>query len=214
MIEVIPGILEKSFDEIKHKISLVRDYAPWAHIDVLDGTLVPNTTFNTWNSFKIFDGAIKLEAHLMVAHPELYVADLAANGFDRLIAHVEVDSIREFLVEAKHHHIERGVALDAPSDLETIEPFLDEVDTVLIMMYKAGASGGEFEREQLPKIRKIHEEYKELPIEVDGGISKETAPLVVNNGATRLVSTSYLFWKNSQRIPEAIEELRAEPLRF
>jgi len=89
-----------------------------------------------------------------------------------------------------------------------IEPYLAEIDCVLVMMYKAGASGQTFQPSHIPKIRKIHEEYRQLPIEVDGGISKETASLVISAGARRLVSTSYLFWKNADRIAEAIEELK------
>jgi len=85
---------------------------------------------------------------------------------------------------------------------------LESVDTVLVMTISSGFSGTPFLPQVLPKIRKIHEEYPNLPIEVDGGIGKETAPLVIENGATRLVSTSYLFWKNKDRIAEAIEELK------
>ncbi len=208
MIEIIPGILEKNFDDISKKISQVKDLAPWIHIDVLDNTLIQNVTYNLWESFKVFNGEIKFEAHLMVSDPHKYVHSMAENGFDRLIAHVEAHTVREFIAEGRTAHIEIGVAIDGPSELEMIEPFLSEVDCVLVMMYKAGLSGQTFQPNHLPKIRKIHEEYQHLPIEVDGGISKESAPLVINAGATRLVSTSYLFWKNADRIAEAIEELK------
>ena len=76
------------------------------------------------------------------------------------------------------------------------------------MMYKAGPVGQVFEREQLPKIRKIREEYLGLPITAEGGIDRKTVPMVVDNGATRLVVNSYLFAENKDRIAEAIEELR------
>ena len=208
MIEVIPGILEKNFDNVRRNIELVQNLVDWIHIDVLDNTLINNDTYNKWEAFKIFNGVVKLEAHLMVNDPKKYVEPMVKNGFDRLIAHVEADTVRDFIHVARMHNVEVGVALDGPSALELVEPYLGEVDCVIIMMYKAGASGQTFQREQLLKIKKIHEEYKELPIEVDGGISKDTAPLVVENGATRLVSTSYLFWKNKERIAEAIEELK------
>lgn len=208
MTEVLPGILEKDFDKIKRNIDLVKDFVEWIHIDVLDNTLIPNNTYNNWEAFKIYNGQVKFEAHLMVSDPKKYVEPLVRNGFDRLVAHVEGDSVRDFIHECRIHQVEVGVALDGPSPLELVEPYLGEIDCVTIMMYKSGASGQTFQREQLTKIKKISEEYKELPIEVDGGIDKSTAILVIENGATRLVSTSYLFWKNRERIEEAIEEIR------
>lgn len=209
MIEVIPGILEENFDEIVRKIEQVEKLVEWVQIDILDNTLVHNVTYNNWEAFKVFNGRIKLEAHLIVIDPGKYVEPLVKNGFDRLIAHAEGETVRNFIHGARMHHTEAGIALNASSTLELIEPYLGEIDTALVMMYNAGASGQEFQTEQLPKIRKIHEEYRELPIEVDGGIDKTTAPLVIENGTTRLVSTSYLFWKNPDRIAEAIEELKA-----
>lgn len=208
MIEVIPGILEKTFDEITRKVEKVESLVPWIHIDVLDNTLIKNSTYNNWEAFKVFNGRVKLEAHLMVQNPTSYVEPMVKNGFDRLLAHAEGDSVRDFIEASRIHEVEVGVVLDGPSPLELVEPFLHEVDTVLIMMYKAGASGQSFQSQHLPKIKKIHEEYQDLPIEVDGGIDKQSAPLVIENGATRLVSTSYLFWKNPDRIAEAIEELK------
>lgn len=208
MVEVIPGILEKDFDRIKRNIDLVKDYVDWVEIDILDNTLYPNDTYNNLEAFALFKGEVNLAAHLMVADPAKYVESLTRNGFTRLIADMGGYSVREFIDEAKTHHVQVGVALDGPASLDLVEPLLGEVDTVLLMTVKSGFSGQPFLREVLPKIRKVHEEYPELPIEVDGGIDKQTAPLVIENGATRLVSTSYLFWKNRERIGEAIEELR------
>jgi len=207
-IEVIPGILEKDFNIIKQRVDLVKDYVEWVEIDILDNTLYPNDTYNNWEAFKLFPPKIKRAAHLMVSDPYKYVESLIKNGFTRLIADVAGETVRDFIEATKAHKIEVGVALDGPSPLELVEPYLGEVDTVLLMTIKSGFSGTSFLKEALPKIRKVHEEYQNLPIEVDGGIDKNTAPLVIQNGATRLVSTSYLFWKNPHRIKEAIEELK------
>lgn len=208
MIDVLPGILEKDLESINKKISQIRGLVDWIHIDVLDNTLIKNTTYNNWPDFKNITSEFNLEAHLMVSDPKKYIAEMAAIGFKRLIAHVETDLIREFILEARKFGIEIGVALDGPSSLDVIEPYLDQIDCVLVMMYKAGASGQAFQPEQLEKIKKIHNEYPHLPIEVDGGISNDNASAVKEAGATRLVSTSYLFWKNSNRIAEAISDLR------
>lgn len=209
MIEVIPGILEKDFDAIKRNIELVEDLVDWVEIDILNNTLYPNDTYNNLEAFKLFSGRVKLAAHIMVTNPIEYIEPLIQNGFTRLIADVGGNNIRDFIYEVKlHETIEVGVALDGPAPLEMVEPYLEAIDTVLLMGIKTGFSGTPFLREVLPKIQKIHTEYKDLPIEVDGGIDKSTAPLVIDNGATRLVSTSYLFWKNRERIEDAIEELK------
>ena len=208
MIEIIPGILEKNFDEIRRKINQVVGLVDWVEIDVLDGTMYQNDTYNNWLAFAEFKNQVGLAAHLMVADPAKYVEQLVVNGFKRLIADVEGDTTREFIAACRMHHVEVGVALNGPSSLQLVEPFLESVDTVLVMTISSGFSGTPFLPQVLPKIRKIHEKYPNLPIEVDGGIGKETAPLVIENGATRLVSTSYLFWKNKDRIAEAIEELK------
>lgn len=209
MIEIIPGILEKDFDSISAKVEQVENLVDWVQIDILDNTLIKNDTYNNFTAFKSFTGRIQMEAHLMVDNPRKYIGPLIESDFRRLIAHAEAPGIREFLNEARKFEIEIGVALDGPSPLELVEPYLADVDCVLVMMYKAGASGQPFQPEQLPKIKKIHDEYPDLSIEVDGGIDKQTAVLVRENGATRLVSTSFLFWQNKDRINEAIEELQA-----
>ena len=207
MAEVIPGINEKEFDQVTRKLELVIGSVDWVHIDIEDNTLVPLVTYNNPASFKMYSSRVHLEAHLMVSDPLKYVPPFAEAGFKRLIAHVEGDTIREFIESAKEHEVEVGVALDGPSPIELVEPYLDQVDLVLVVTGNIGPSGTPFRQDTLPKIRAIHEEYKDLPIAVDIGINKETAPQVVDNGASRLISTSYLF-KEPDLFHERLEELK------
>ncbi|KKS85213.1 MAG: Ribulose-phosphate 3-epimerase [Candidatus Gottesmanbacteria bacterium GW2011_GWA1_43_11] len=207
MIEVIPGILEKNFEAMQQKIDLVKSHVKSIHIDVLDNTLFHNVTYNYWPAYKALTLANFYEAHLMVADPSSYVAPLVENGFRRLIAHAEAESIRDFVTQARAHEVEVGLAFDAGSELELIEPYLEEIDTVLIMTVNAGFSGQTFQPAQLTKIKRIHEEYPNLPISVDGGINKTTAPEAIASGATRLTVTSYLFKENPDQIEKAIQEL-------
>lgn len=211
MITIIPGINEREFDAIKRNMELVDGLVEWVEIDVLDSTLYPAVTYNNFEAYRLYVHTFHLSAHLMVADPQKYVEPLSRVGFKRLIADVEGDTVRDFLHLAKEKELEVGVALNAPASLELIEPFLDHIDSVLVMTVPSGASGQEFDRSVLPKIKKIHESYPDLPIQVDGGINEKTAPLVIENGATRLISTSYLFQKNRDRIEEAMEELRQTP---
>lgn len=143
----------------------------------------------------------------MVANPEKYVAPLADAGFKRLIAHVEAHDTRLFLEKVQYEDVEAGIAIDGPTEFEQVEPYLEEIDTVLVMTIEAGFSGTPFLPETVEKIKLIHEGFANLPIEVDGGINDQTARIVKEAGATRLVSTSYLY-KNIGNIAQIIEELK------
>lgn len=206
MIDVIPGILEKEWASIAERISLVEPLVEWVQIDIADNTLVPNTTFLDFSQFSVIAKPF-LEAHLMVANPEKYLKPMTDAGFKRLIAHVECHDPRVFFDQAQYEHVDVGIAIDGATELEQAEPFLEEVDVVLVMTIEAGFSGQPFLTENLEKIKTIHQNFPDLPIEVDGGINDTTARLVVEAGATRLVSTSYLY-KNPQNIAKSIERLK------
>lgn len=203
-IDVIPGILEKEWAPIEEKLRLVTGLVDWVQVDIADNTLVPNITVL---EFGKLDPAFSFEAHLMVAQPEKYIKPLVDAGFKRLIAHVEANDPRVFLEQATYEHVEVGIAIDGLTPVAQVEPFLEEIDMVLVMTIEAGFSGQEFMTETLEKIKAIHENFPDLPIEVDGGINDKTAKLARDAGATRLVSTSFLF-KDPQNIAHAIEQLK------
>jgi ribulose-phosphate 3-epimerase len=215
MVDVIPGILEKEWGEIVRKIGLVAPYVPWVQIDILDDTLFPNSTFLEYRKDMLIpfvkrsdtEGPLGFEAHLMVANPEKFIKPLVDAGFTRLITHVESNDPRRFLDEAHYESVEVGIAVDGPTEFIEIEPFLEEVDFVLVMTIEAGYSGQPFLPETIDKIKNIHEAVPDLPIEVDGGIDDKTARLAKDAGATRLVSTTYIF-QNPDNIHHAIERLK------
>lgn len=208
MIDVIPGILESEWSQIESKIRLVAPFVPWVQIDVADGTLVPTTSLRTFDQF---DPLVKLEelqnlsfeAHLLVASPEKYIRAIADAGFKRVVAHVEAHDPRRFIDEAKFESFEVGLALDAPSDLELLEPFIEDVDYVLLMMNEAGVKDQPFQDENLEKIIDLHRHMPDLAIEVEGGIDERTAQLVREAGATRIVSTHYVFTNSGHIRPVA-----------
>lgn len=208
MIEIIPGIQEDSFSKIEEKIHLVEPYVDWVQIDITDKTLTSNESFRDPEPFKNLKTKLNFEVHLMVSDPVKATKSWYETGFKRLIAHVECNDPRDFIKECKSLGVEVSLAIDGPTPLEVIEPFLEGIDQVLVMMYKAGPSGQKFQTENLEKVKFIHENYPDLLIEVDGGINQETARWVKEAGATRLVSTSFLFWQNNGRIKEAIEDLK------
>ena len=210
MIDVIPGILEKEWEMIEERLRLVAGIVDWVQIDFADNTMVPNSTFLDFSRFSLLSPLPRLpqlEAHFMVASPEKYIKTAADAGFKRLIAHVEAHDLRLFLDQVKYEHVEVGIAIDGPTEFETLEPFLEEADFVEVMMVEAGFSGGKFLPECIEKIKSIHSYLPDLPIEVSGGINDQTARLVKDAGATRLVSSSYIF-KNPANIASTIARLQ------
>jgi len=210
MVDIIPGILEKEWSVIESRIALVAPHVSWVQIDIADNTLVPNQTFLHFDHFVPLATSypnLSLEAHLMVARPETYIRPLADSGFKRLIAHVEAEDPRLFLDQARYETVEVGMAIDGGTEFEEIEPFLESVDSVLVMTIEMGESGRPFLPETVEKIKAIHRYLPDLPIEVDGGMNEVTAKLARDAGATRIVSTSYLF-RDPQRIGAAIEHLK------
>lgn len=213
MVTVIPGIFETDRKEIARKITLVAPHVDYIQIDIADNTIIPADTFKDISQLapviqRFSETGTKFEAHLMVGSPCEYLKSLVAAGFSRIIAHVECDDPREFLADARVYDIEVGLAIDTDSDFELLEPYLEDVDFVTVMTVEAGASGQVFEPESVEKIKTIHRNLPDLPIEVDGGMTPETAKLVKEAGATRIVSTSYLF-ASEGHIASSIEALQA-----
>ncbi|MEK7065526.1 MAG: hypothetical protein AAB961_00905 [Patescibacteria group bacterium] len=211
MIDVIPGIFEKEWNQVERKIALVAPYVDWVQIEISDGTLVPAISLLKFvkpaSPAGGLDQSLSFEAHLMVADPVKYIRSLADAGFKRLIAHIECQDPRDFLDQTKYESIEACLSIDAPTEFEQIEPFLEEVDGVLVMTAEAGEAGRVFQPETVEKIRLIRQNFIDLPIEVEGGINNVTAKITIEAGATRLVSSSYLF-NDPDNIASAIERLK------
>ncbi len=187
MPDIIPAIFEKDWDEIAKKIALVSPHAEWVQIDIADGSLAPTTTFLDFAKFAPLDQLVKLEAHLMVSAPEKYIRPLVDAGFKRIIAHVECNDPRLFLDEMEKEDVEAGLAIDGPTPVETIEPFLENLDVVLVMMAEMGASGMKLQSENIEKIRAIHAAFPDLSIEAEEGVDEQTAKVMIDAGASRLV---------------------------
>lgn len=187
MTEIIPSIFETDFEEIKRKISLVPDSTSWVQIDFSDGSLVPAKTFFDIEKFStLVKPPLHFEAHLMVANPQNYTRQLAQAGFERIIAQVEANDPRLFLEEAKLESVEAGLAMDSTTEISEIEPLLEEVDCVLVMMAEAGSKAA-FQPENVEKVRLLRQHFPDLPLEAENGITRETAKLLTVAGATRLV---------------------------
>lgn len=208
MFEIIPGILEKEWEEIERKLEIAKPFAKSIHVDIVDGIFADNTSFLDPLPIKKYEGTFLLELHMMVDNPVQYIEPYARAGFQRFVGHVEkMPDVVEFVAKAQEYGAV-GLAFDKPTNLEildTISP--NDLDMLLVMTIKAGRSGQQFEEELLSKVKALREKYSYMPIEVDGGINDTTIKKALEAGATRFVSTSHIF--GSQNPEESYHQLQS-----
>ncbi len=228
MIDIIPAILPKNYEDLKNKVALVRGIVSMVQIDVCDGIFVPSKSwpfttggFDDHNFFKILNEEegmpfwedIDFELDLMVADAVSNFDIYTKLGPKRIIFHLEaVGDLNEFkdFIEGMDVYIrdaiEIGVAIDIKTPVEKIFPLVNHVDFVQCMgIDHDGFQGEEFDEKVLEQIKTLKEKYPDLIISVDGGVSFDTAQELAEAGVERLVAGSVIF--KSEDIRETIEEL-------
>lgn len=196
-IEIIPAIIPKSLEELRVAVKLVEPHCAWLHLDVMDGVFVPNETIQDPLLLHQLQTNLKLEAHLMVVAK----AEVRNAWFDspaeRLIWHIESfdspEEAKRTIESTKAIGKQVGLALNPETPLSAIEPYLDKLDTVLVMSVKPGFAGQKFDETVIPKIQSLRQIWPGGIISVDGGIRVGTARQVVAAGARRLAAGSALF---------------------
>lgn len=208
MIEVIPAIIAKDFEELKSKIKLVEPYVNWAQLDVMDGRFVNNQTWNNPSELASIETNLNIEVHLMIAKPEEKIDEWIASGVKRIIIHYEAtDKINEIIEKTKKNGLGIGLAINPETNIDVIDKFINDLDLILIMTVHPGRGGQKFLEESIVKIRNLRAKYSCVKIEVDGGINLETAPRIIEAGANLLVSGSAIF--ESENIKDTIENLKS-----
>ncbi|HKP52828.1 MAG TPA: ribulose-phosphate 3-epimerase [Chloroflexia bacterium] len=199
-IEIIPSILSADFARLGEQVREAEEAgADRIQVDVMDGHFVPNITVGPMIIKAIRPHtSLPIEAHLMIERPELYVPEFAKAGADYIIPHVETSPhLHRTIQQIRSVGAKAGVALNPSRALAGIEEILEYVDMVIVMTVNPGFGGQEFIESMLPKIRRLREAIDRrgltCAIEVDGGIHEETAPKVVEAGATLLVAGSAVY---------------------
>ncbi len=209
-ILVAPSILAADFGKLAEEIQDVEKAGcDLIHVDVMDGSFVPNISIGPCVVSSVRSSTkLPLDVHLMIDDPIRYVEDFRSAGADWITVHVEAtDKLGETIAKIKELGAKVGLSLRPKTSIDTLKPYLDQIDLILIMTVEPGFGGQSFMEEMIQKVRDLRGEFKGL-ISVDGGISPETAIVAKQAGVDILVAGSSIFKKQNRK--EIIEELRAQ----
>jgi len=199
---VAPSILAADFSRLADEVVAVEKAgADWIHCDIMDGHFVDNISFGpaVVQTIRRQTG-LPLDVHLMIQHPDHYIPRFAEAGANSITVHVEAEAqhdVPKTLQQIRAAGCGVGLTLNPATSFEAVEPFLGEIDLLLIMTVHPGFGGQPFRSDMMEKVKQAaqwrREHNEKLTIEVDGGINAETAAISIQHGANALVAGTSIF---------------------
>ena len=214
-IKISPSILSCNFSKLGKEIeSLEKAGADLIHIDVMDGHFVPNITIGPEVIKKIRPlTKVPFDVHLMISPVDNFIEDFANAGSDIITIHPEATKdLKKSIELIKKFDKKVGISLNPNSEINLVEPCLNDIDLILVMSVNPGFAGQKFKPEVLKKLEKIKKiivsKNLKIDLEIDGGINFQNSIDVKNAGANILVSGSTIFNENNGDLKKNIGLLR------
>ena len=199
MVQIAPSMLAADFLHLEKDVELVNQHADIFHLDIMDGTFVPNISYGFPIVEAIARKAVKpLDAHLMIVHPEKYVDRFAKVGVQMLSFHLNaVDNAGQVLAQIRAAGMRPGLAINPDIPVEKLFPYLDQCDYVVLMSVFAGFGGQKFIEATYDRVAQLKAEIDrqgvQCHIQVDGGVSAANSQRLIELGADILVAGSAVF---------------------